>query len=503
MQTVVLKIKVEDEELGQLEQGLNELGADFQVVNKGANDVNDSIDKLGRGAKPILNELDKVTDGWASKVFDVGSGIAKVNTGLRASKTALIATGIGAFVVALGLIVAYWQDIEKLITGVSRKIEDQVDLTKSGLSVIESQIALLDGMLDIYDGQNEKLNEILDKKKIILENQQIELFILTQQLQTQLQQEASDARRQTFFENITGQKAKITDQERKDLNEIEIELNNAELRLLQVEQQLLNFESTRRDITNPNTDRADIANVEDSLTRDFERAEAMLEAYKKIEEERFDIQQQLQDASLKSSEEFVNSILAQDAKRTVQERMSAENRQKFRVLELEAKDELLQAEAGLLTQFSQFLAAFGEENKALAVASIVTQQIASAAQIISATGLANAKAVAVSPLTGGQPWVTINTISAGLSIATGAAAAGKAISQLGGSGGGGSDFSVGGGGASSTTPPAFNIVDSTAENQINSALLGRNSEVQEVFVTEGAVRTAAEARRNKVESTSI
>jgi hypothetical protein len=65
------------------------------------------------------------------------------------------------------------------------------------------------------------------------------------------------------------------------------------------------------------------------------------------------------------------------------------------------------------------------------------------------TGIANAKAVAASPLTFGAPWVLINTISAGLSIASTIAGAVKSIQQINsaasqaGVTGGGSGGSVG------------------------------------------------------------
>jgi hypothetical protein len=69
-----------------------------------------------------------------------------------------------------------------------------------------------------------------------------------------------------------------------------------------------------------------------------------------------------------------------------------------------------------------------ESAKKLAKAAVIIERAAAIAQIIASTGIANAKAVAASPLTFGQPWVTINTISAALSIA-GVIASG--IQQLG------------------------------------------------------------------------
>jgi len=55
-------------------------------------------------------------------------------------------------------------------------------------------------------------------------------------------------------------------------------------------------------------------------------------------------------------------------------------------------------------------------NKKFAAASIVFQRAAAISGVISSTGIANAKAVAASPLTFGQPWVSVNTISAAVSI---------------------------------------------------------------------------------------
>ena len=106
----------------------------------------------------------------------------------------------------------------------------------------------------------------------------------------------------------------------------------------------------------------------------------------------------------------------------------------------EAKHQINMAYLGLFEQFGNLLGQIAGENKAIAIAGIVISQAAAIGQIIANTAIANAKAVAAMPLTLGQPWVTINTISAGLSIASTIAAAAKSIQQInsqpGGSGGG-------------------------------------------------------------------
>ena len=113
---------------------------------------------------------------------------------------------------------------------------------------------------------------------------------------------------------------------------------------------------------------------------------------------------------------------------------------------MEAKHAINMAYLGLFEQFGNLLSQVAGKNKALAIAGVVISQAASIGQIIANTAIANAKSVAASPLTAGMPWVAINTVSAGLSIASTIASAVKSIQQInqaasqagvtGGSGGG-------------------------------------------------------------------
>ena len=83
--------------------------------------------KAGEGAMKVLDE---VTGGLATKVKEVGGGFLAMGKkavtafkgavkGANSMGKALIATGIGAIVVAVGLLVAYWDDIKGLVSGVS------------------------------------------------------------------------------------------------------------------------------------------------------------------------------------------------------------------------------------------------------------------------------------------------------------------------------------------------------------------------------------------------
>jgi hypothetical protein len=71
-----------------------------------------------------------------------------------------------------------------------------------------------------------------------------------------------------------------------------------------------------------------------------------------------------------------------------------------------------------------------ESAKNIAKGGVIVEKAAAIGQIWSNNAVANAKAVAAFPLTAGQPWVTINTVTAGLSTVTTIAAAAKAIAEI-------------------------------------------------------------------------
>jgi len=68
--------------------------------------------------------LDQLTGGLASRVRDSYEATKLFNVSLKGMRTALIATGVGAFIVALGAVVAYWDEIQGLISGTGKKLDE-------------------------------------------------------------------------------------------------------------------------------------------------------------------------------------------------------------------------------------------------------------------------------------------------------------------------------------------------------------------------------------------
>ena len=119
-----------------------------------------------------------------------------------------------------------------------------------------------------------------------------------------------------------------------------------------------------------------------------------------------------------------------EAQRTAIQQQASNERQNIAMAEMEAKAAIQTAELDLVQQGAGFLKEIAGKNKKLQIAAVIVEQAAAIGKIAVNTGIANAKAIAVSPLTFGQPWVTINTISGVLSAATAVAAGVKAIQQI-------------------------------------------------------------------------
>lgn len=153
----------------------------------------------------------------------------------------------------------------------------------------------------------------------------------------------------------------------------------------------------------------------------------------------------------------------------------------------------------------------GEKNKALQKAAIIAENAAGIARIIINTKAANAKAIAASPLTIGQPWVTINTISGALGVAGSLLATKKALAELGGGSASGGSIGTPASGSTSTaatntTPipaaaPSFNVVGTSGQNQIAQTL--GNQQPVKAYVVSNDVTTAQSLDRNIVKTASI
>ena len=169
---------------------LQQLESQAKKAGDAADGAADDFDKLGDASKDAgeagegaISVLDEATGGLASRFKNVISGVGKMGKALKTSfkagiqgasglKKALISTGIGALVVALSLIVAYWDEIKGLVSGVSseqKKLNAEVEanVTKQqealdALSLQENSLRLQGkSEAEIRDLKIQQTNEVI------------------------------------------------------------------------------------------------------------------------------------------------------------------------------------------------------------------------------------------------------------------------------------------------------------------------------------------------------
>jgi hypothetical protein len=232
----------------------------------------------------------------------------------------------------------------------------------------------------------------------------------------------------------------------------------------------------------------------------------ILEEEKRIELERlqFNI-----DSYTEGTQARLDAQIEFDAKKQELDNALVENQRATAAEELAIEQAL--ADAKLAIQNAQLdnvssgiglLKGLFEKNKAIQKGLLIAENAAGIAKTIINTVAANAKAVAASPLTGGQPWVTLNSVSAGIGIASSIAATVKGLSALGGGGNAGSSSGApSGGGGGSAPAPNFNVVGNSGVNQI-AQTLGAQQPVQ-AYVVASNVTTQQSLDRNIIQNASL
>ena len=193
-----LKDAIKDQRLG------------LRTLNTERRQATSAITELNKGSKEqtaIVSGIDKLTGGYATKVINLKKGLfssIKVlkgfATGLKGIQKALIATGIGAIAVGIGLIVAYWDDIKALVNGVSVEQQSLLDSTKKTLETQEEQLKTTSSMENTLKLQGKSEKEIRDLKR-----QQTDEIIASTELllEQQKQQKKSQIEAAERNQNIT------------------------------------------------------------------------------------------------------------------------------------------------------------------------------------------------------------------------------------------------------------------------------------------------------------
>lgn len=208
-----VKITFEIDGIQQSVSSVDELQTALKGVDKQAQKTEASLDDAAEAAKDLGKEaaeagdtgeagvklIDEATGGLGTRFKEVGKATKVLGASMKASfkagvqgasalKKGLIATGIGAIVVALGLIVAYWDDIIGAISGVSASEKQLMEDTQAEVA------ARQEGLDATLASENSlKLAGKSEKEIRDLKIQQTNEVINAMEAQLTLQKEQTDA----------------------------------------------------------------------------------------------------------------------------------------------------------------------------------------------------------------------------------------------------------------------------------------------------------------------
>jgi len=156
----------------------------FQDASKNVANLKDKVDDLSDSTNSLKGtSVEQLTQGFGQlKEGVMNLDIDKIKIGLNSMKSgilqfgqsamsslsgvqkAMIATGIGAFIVALGVIIAYWDDIKELVNGVSSEQEKLNKQSQQNLDTEKAKQEALGSQDNILKQQGKSEKEILQMK---------------------------------------------------------------------------------------------------------------------------------------------------------------------------------------------------------------------------------------------------------------------------------------------------------------------------------------------------
>ena len=213
--------------------------------------VNEKVKEVSRNAKKAgddltegmvignaaVKQVDKVTGGLASSLVKVAKA-AKLSG--KAMRVALLSTGIGAIVIAVGLLVEYWDEITDLINGSNKELEKQIVLNNQNLDAVDRKLRNTRTQIELEKKQGKNVDALIEKEKALIEEKRKTML-------AQIELEKSNLRNlQTEAETLTTME--FIRQGKKGISEITEEENEALLKqkeiLSNIENAYTQFESS-------------------------------------------------------------------------------------------------------------------------------------------------------------------------------------------------------------------------------------------------------------------
>ena len=192
----------EFEIIGKTDQAVKNVGKlndEIKKTEKTTKKAKDEISGMAQIGGEAVKQLDRMTGGLASKLVAVGKA-AKLSG--KAMKTALISSGIGLAVVAIGLIVEYWDEIGETLGFINKDLERQLELNEENKGVIDSELSLLEKQIDFNKKRGISNAANIKQQKKLLEAKKVILDSDIRILEAQILKEKIAARELSWYDKI-------------------------------------------------------------------------------------------------------------------------------------------------------------------------------------------------------------------------------------------------------------------------------------------------------------
>jgi hypothetical protein len=189
---ITSKIEVVEDKIQKVKKEAKVVAADT------AKEFNSASDKIGAA-------LDQFTGGLFGQMKALKEGVQAAIPALNGLKGALIATGIGAVIVGVGLLVTYWEDISKWANSASDETAKQLADAQGMVAAKQAELDAVSAQENILKAQGKTEKEILQMKmaatdEIIAANE-LQLIALQKQKEEQI---AAAQRNKDILKGIIG-----------------------------------------------------------------------------------------------------------------------------------------------------------------------------------------------------------------------------------------------------------------------------------------------------------
>jgi len=513
-------------ETGDAVKNVEKVDEAVKKTAKTAKKASKELSGMQQVGNEAVKQLDRLTGGLASKLVAVGKA-AKLSG--KAMRTALISSGIGLAVAAVGLLVEYWDEIGEALGFINKDLERQVELNNQNLDAVGVRLRNIQTLIELRKREGKDVDLLLKKEKELTE-QKKQAFITSIQDQALLvnrlklkqqegklnEEDTEELRKQEkiyldiinsfnkFKSDLLEPVKEVVVKEAKEDPEVEAKKRSLE------EIKKLEADYALSLMSDENQEKIAVAAKYDDLIKQAKKykvdttalVEARLSEIKAIEkkyedeaeEERAEARAKKMDAFNKRNDERLDTI-AKNAKREIEIEQEV----------ADAKANILDAQLDTVERGFNLLGQLAGKNKALQAAAIIGENAVGIAKQVVFTKAANAGAkLKYATLPGGALLAAAeakaNNISLGIGIASSVAATAQALSAL-KSSGSPSKPSVGADGGAQ--PPAFNIVGASGETQLADAIGSQTQRPARAYVVANDVTTSQELQRNLIEGASI